>query len=1051
MTRPRRAIVTALLLAILCLALYAGRNEIARGVARDWLARRHIASAIDIRDLSLSGLSASLSLGNRARPDLTVRRIEVRYAITGPWAGRSLGVEARAITLFSPRLAGRWDGRRLSFGALDPLIAELRRRPPNPRQPLPTVTVRDGFVRLSTPCGFLDVLGDGQVERGVLSRFDGRLGPARLKCGGLIVATAGGPLHLGGAGGALSLKASAPVDAVLPGGATLRVARLSLQGAAPYPDGRRPAGGPLTFTLTGGGSVQGGGLAVTPADLRVSFEGDTRFADHGGFSVLGALNLDADGALAVTGGTTLRGGRLHLALSGLRIEGSAGRVLVSGAGVGAARADKVRGAGVAAGGLAGALTLGRFEGGIDKAGLHWRAAFKASAQARLVRWNGWTLAGLRAGLNGSTNDGALDAEAQAAGTVRLGPARAARLAGAVPILAGEPPYRVAMTRALSGMQVAAPRLHVAWSGPRASVALLAPLRLSAASGAIMTLTARPGASLGQTRGGAWDGAFAATLAGGGMPKLDVAVSRWTERAGVTRAQLAAAGELDALFARGARLQARGLATLAGGDSRFELDHCEPEFARHLVIGAIEVADFSGRVCPALGPLISAGPAGWRIRGRLEGAGGLLLLPQARVGDGSARFDLSGGAKGPREGTVDTIRARVRDAQGAPRFEPLETTGRLDLAVGTWRGNLVVLTRSGRPVAAIGVRHDLASGIGGVQIDAQELVFAKGGLQPAELSPLAAFARDAEGRAVFRGHFDWTPAGMVSGGQLSTGGLNFRSPLGMATGVVGAVKFISLAPLTTAPDQSLSIARIDALAPLEHLVARFAFDDKAITVNAASVNVAKGRVGLEPLVVSFAPGGTVRGAADLERVDLGDLVAASSLAKAVKIDAVVDGRLPFEVGPGGFSLLEGHIAAVKPGRISISPSALKGVQTSTPSAGAEASPNAIQGLAYQALENLAFDQLDATLASHPDGRLGVLFHIRGRHDPPTKQEATISLLDLLKGTAFKRSIPLPSGVPINLTLDTSLNFSQIIAALRDIWEKSTASSATHSAPVQPPGG
>lgn len=1051
MTRLRGAIVTILLLAILCLALYAGRNEIVRGLARNWLARRHIASTLDIRHLSLGSLSASLSLGNRARPDLTVQRIEVHYAITGPWDGRFLGVEPRAITLFSPRLAGRWDGRRLSFGALDPLIAELQRRPPNPRQPLPTITVTDGLARISTPCGSLDVRGDGQVARGVLSRFDGRLGPGALTCRGLTITTPGGPLSLAKNGSVLSLRASVPADAVFRSGLAVHATRLSLQGTAPYPQGRRPAGGPLTFTLAGEGSVHGGGLAATPALLRVSFDGGARFADRGGFSALGDLNLDADGALAVTGGTTLRGGRVDLALRGVRIERDADKIDFSGAGTGAARAVELRGPGVAAGGLAGALTLGGFKGRIDKVGLHWHAAFKADAVAGQVSWNGWTLAGLRAGLNGSANDGALDAEAHAGGTVRLGLAQAARLAGAVPILAGEPPYRAAMTRALTGMQVAAPRVHVAWSGPQASVTLLAPLRLSAASGAMMTLTSQPGAPLVQTRGGASNGAFAATLAGGGMPKLDVAVSRWTERSGVTRAQVAAAGELDALFARGTRLQARGRATLAGGGSRFELGHCEPEFARRLVIGAIEVAGFSGRVCPALGPLISTGPAGWRIRGRLEGAGGLLPLPQARVGNGSGRFDLSGGVKGPRVGAVDTIRGQVRDAQDPPRFAPLETTGRLDLAAGTWWGNLVVLTRSGRPVAAIGVRHDLASGIGGVQIDAPNLVFARGGLQPAELTPLAAFARDAEGRAAFRGRFDWTPTGMVSGGQLSIGGLNFRSPLGSATGVVGAVRFVDLAPLTTAPEQSFSVARIGALVPLEHLAVRFAFDDKAITVNAASLDVAKGRLKLEPLVLSFAPGGTVRGAVDLQRVDLGDLVAASSLAKAVKIDAVVDGRLPFEASPGGFSLLEGHIAAVKPGRISILADALKGVQTSTAPAKAAASPDAIQGLAYQALENLAFDQLDATLSSHPDGRLGVLFHIKGRHDPPTKQEATISLLDLLKGTAFKRSIPLPSGVPINLTLDTSLNFSQIIAELRDIWDKSTASPAAYSAPVQPPGG
>ena len=60
----------------------------------------------------------------------------------------------------------------------------------------------------------------------------------------------------------------------------------------------------------------------------------------------------------------------------------------------------------------------------------------------------------------------------------------------------------------------------------------------------------------------------------------------------------------------------------------------------------------------------------------------------------------------------------------------------------------------------------------------------------------------------------------------------------------------------------------------------------------------------------------------------------------------------------------------------------------PLAQADAAPgevNAFSEFAYQAMENLAFQSLDATINSLPRGRLGILFHIKGENAPPTHQE------------------------------------------------------------------
>ena len=41
------------------------------------------------------------------------------------------------------------------------------------------------------------------------------------------------------------------------------------------------------------------------------------------------------------------------------------------------------------------------------------------------------------------------------------------------------------------------------------------------------------------------------------------------------------------------------------------------------------------------------------------------------------------------------------------------------------------------------------------------------------------------------------------------------------------------------------------------------------------------------------------------------------------------------------------------------------------------------------------KLAATLNSQPDGRMGVLFHIKGRHDPPQRKQIKLGVMDLIR--------------------------------------------------------
>jgi hypothetical protein len=112
---------------------------------------------------------------------------------------------------------------------------------------------------------------------------------------------------------------------------------------------------------------------------------------------------------------------------------------------------------------------------------------------------------------------------------------------------------------------------------------------------------------------------------------------------------------------------------------------------------------------------------------------------------------------------------------------------------------------------------------------------------------------------------------------------------------------------------------------------------------------------------------------------------------------------------------------------------------------EPEPFTVMDFAYQAMEDLAFDQLSAEVNSLPAGRLGVLFKIRGEHSPPKKQVIRLPLIDVIRRRFGDRQLPLPSGTKVDLTLDTTLNLDQLLQ------DYAAYQRARGSGPVQPPAG
>ena len=177
-------------------------------------------------------------------------------------------------------------------------------------------------------------------------------------------------------------------------------------------------------------------------------------------------------------------------------------------------------------------------------------------------------------------------------------------------------------------------------------------------------------------------------------------------------------------------------------------------------------------------------------------------------------------------------------------------------------------------------------------------------------------------------------------------------------------------------------------------------------------------------LALPPDHVTEGEIRIHDVDIGMLVAASNLSKKISLTARVSGTVPFRYGPQGLRFVAGRIATQGQGRLSIARSLWSGT--------GEEDSSAVRNFAYQAMEDLAIDKLDGTIDSLPTGRLGMIFHIKGRYDPEKAGNPSVDLFELLRGTALDRSIPLPKGTDVNLTLDTTLNFDELLAAYRKAW-------------------
>ena len=591
----------------------------------------------------------------------------------------------------------------------------------------------------------------------------------------------------------------------------------------------------------------------------------------------------------------------------------------------------------------------------------------------------------------------------------------------------------AMKRALGSFAFNAPALRFSTGTGGTDVVLAGPATLSPRNGGVLTI-AQAGQAVYQAEPGrAGGGALQVNATRGeGLPELAIAVPEWRLTDAGFEAHLDGRAKLDFDLARGIDAQTKGVLAMTNGRLTYVADDCVALTVERLAMEENDVRDIAGKLCPGAEPLLTSKDGVWHVAAgvqdfeaqapflamRFSGVGGTLAVDGASSGVGL---------------TAKVAEGRVSDTTEPQRFTPLAASGEVQLANERWSGGFDLKGAGQAASARLGrltLAHDGRTGAGGIQIAAPDIVFAEHGLQPDMLSPLVEefIQSPVVGAIGFAGRFDWTKGGEpTSSGRLTVPGLDFTSPAGAVKGLKGDIVLTSLTPLITAPDQELTIEAMEIGTDVTALNLKFDLDANGLNVAGGQVNAAGGTIALEPFVVPLDIEKGFNGVIVLDRVQLGDVVADTGFDDKVLLDAVVSGRLPFTYDPkNGLKIVAGSLGAVQPGKLSIKREVLTDV--SAGGAGEDVPPNMVEDLAYQAMENLSFDLLTADVNSMDGGRVAVLFHIRGDHNPPKRQELRLTISELISRKFLNRTLPLPSGTKIDLTLDTTLNANQLISDL-----------------------
>jgi len=901
--RSRIALGLAAVALLVASAAWISRERIAGDVIDDYLQASDIPATYDIVAIGpRAQVIENLVIGDPARPDLTVKRLVVEIGVG--WAGP----EVRRVRVEGARLFARFDDGTFSLGALDPLIFTGSDAPP--ALPAINVTLSDARALLESDYGRvgLKLEGAGRIDDG----FVGTIAAAAPGIGvegcraqtatlfGKLVTRDGaprldGPLRIGNLQCGRAQLAQADIGTQLSVNRDFSAAKADLRltgERAAYGDfsGESLSGNAQVNWSTGrlalGHDLAMTGLASPQGRMaELALEGSWRGVDDGSSGqwdgTLRGQGFDSAGDLA---------DRLVSAERGLA--GTLLAPLVAKARSAAIRA--LDGASLRADGIV------RHKG-TDMSLVVPEASMSARSGTRVLAFSR---------LNARVRAGEL---ASLGGNVLVGGEGLPGINGRIEQLTGD-----------GGWMIRAAMADYAAGTNRLAVPRLA-LRL-APDGAF-----------------AFDGLVTASgdLPGGGVTDLAVPLEgTWSQARGLALGTRCTPLRFASLALSGLALKGRRLIlcpegnapilayrdglTLAARTGPLNLDGSLGESPARLAATGVVLRYPQPFAIEGLTATIGSDDSEVRLSaasltGRLDGAtsgtftGGAarLAVVPLDLDTITGRWSFADGALRIEDGAFTLS---DRPAQSPVRFAPLVANG----ASLTLLDNRIVADAvlahpaSGRSVAQVAITHDLGTAAGRARLSVPALVF-DDSLQPDELTPLAkGVIALATGTITGDGRIDWTADTITSSGTFRSDSFDFAAAFGPVRGLSGKVVFTDLLNLTTAPDQTLSIAAINP--GIEVLAGTVRFDLKDATLLSlrdAQFPFMGGTLSMRPLAMDFSQPEARRYIFDIVGLDAAQFVAQMELTN-LNATGIFDGTVPIVFDAEGNGRIDGGILMARPG-------------------------------------------------------------------------------------------------------------------------------------------
>jgi hypothetical protein len=900
--RTRIGAGVALLALIGGAVAWTSRDQIAGDVIDDYLATNGIPATYDIVTIGPRvQVIENLVVGDPARPDLTVKRMVVELGVG--WAGP----EVRRVTLEGARAFGSYRGGKFSLGALDPLIFTDSTEPT--ALPALNVTLTDARALIESDFGSvgLSLQGTGRLDDGFA---------------GALAATTPG----------IGIEGCRAEAATLYGKLTTK-------------DGAARLDGPLRLAdLACGGATLARADIGTVLLLKPDFSGA-----EGDFRVEGSkLTYQTVAGAGLTGTAQLTWGGANLALghdlalTGVTTpQGRVARLSAEGAWRGASNASR-----------------GQWEGTVRGDGLVPGDDLTASLAAAERGLEGTLLAPLLAKARGGLSRSLTGASLAADGIIRHKGDEIALIMPEAAITSRRG------TRVLALSQISARIEAEGLTGLRGNILAGGEglpsingrveqepggawaLRLAMADYAAgANRLAIPRLTLQQTSGGGigFDGLVTASgaLPGGAVNGLTLPLEgAWSPTQGLAVGRRCTPLRFSSLSLSGLAMKGQAITLCPEGGAPMLTYGNGLEFAART--GALQVAGDLGETPARFSAerVLLRYPAPFSVEGlfaRIGAPGSEARLSAATLtgslaGDiggaftgGAAQLDVVPLDLGAITGRWSFADGALRVDEGAftltdrpdkvfARFEPLSATGAsllLDDNIITADARLSH-PGSARAVTDVAIIHNLRTATGRARLAVPGITF-DGTLQPEDLSYLAkGVIAFADGTVNGTGRIDWTADAITSNGAFASDGVNFAAAFGPVRGLKGTVRFTDLLNLTTAPDQTVTIAAINP--GVEVLDGRVQFEVKdgtLLTLEDARFPFMGGELRMRPLAMDFSQPEERRYVFEIVGLDAATFVAQMELTN-LGATGTFDGTVPIVFDKDGNGRIEGGLLLSRAG-------------------------------------------------------------------------------------------------------------------------------------------